>query len=134
MKTPNRGQTAVVQPPSEESTETRFQKAWLSPSGGLHYLDGLIHEQWARLAIGSDVSAPMPQDGGENAKQKLFELDWIRVALLGSDTIVIEHDEKGCLAKVQSERLIELALAVKAKYLVRESGGKMKTIWSRGKT
>ena len=133
MKTPNTGQTAV-QPPSDECGENKFQKAWLSPFGGLHYLDGLIHEQWARLAIGADVSAPMPQDGGENAKQKLFERNWIRVALLGADTIVIEHDEKVCRSIAQSERLIELALAVKAKYIVRERSGKIRTIWSRSYT
>lgn len=124
-------QPLEIKPPSAESRESKFQKGWLSPSGNLHYLDGFIHEQWARLAIGSDVSAPMPHEGGENAKQKLFECHWVRVALHGADTIAVEYHDKAELSKEQSSRLIELATGAGAKYLVRDRSGKMECIWSR---
>lgn len=120
-----------IKPPTEASSELKFQKAWLSPSGCLHYLDGFIHEQWARLAIGSDVSAPMPQEGGENAKLKLFDAGWVRVALQGPETFVVEYGGNACLSPIQSARLIQLATDAGVKSLVRDDNGRMQLIWSR---
>lgn len=105
----------------------------MSPSGSLYYLDGLIHEQWARLAIGSDVAAPMPNEGGENAKKKLFDAGWIRVALQIPDTFVVEYGGDTCLTAIQSSRLIELATVAGAKNLVRDDNDKMKLIWNRAR-
>lgn len=123
--------SAKINPPTEESRELKFQKAWLSPSGSLHYLDGFIHEQWARLALGLDVAAPMPQEGGVNAKQKLFDAGWIRVALQNPNTFVIEYGENVFLTPIQSARLIELATGAGAKNLVRDDKGRMQLIWKR---
>ena len=103
----------------------------MSPTGNLHYLDGLIHEQWARVAIGSDVSAPMPEEGGENAKLRLFDAGWVRVAPRESDTIGFEYSKKRFLPEEQTSRLVELAVGVGAKSLVRECNGKMYILWSR---
>jgi hypothetical protein len=123
--------SAKINPPTEESRELKFQKAWLSPSGGLHYLDGFIHEQWARLALGLDVAAPMPQEGGVDAKQKLFDAGWVRVALQSPDTFVIEYGGNVFLTPIQSARLIELATGAGAKNLVRDDKGRMQLIWKR---
>lgn len=120
-----------IKPPTEESSELKFQKAWLSPTGGLHYLGGYIHEQWARLAIGSDVSAPMPQEGGENAKQKLFEAGWVRVTLHGPNTVLVEYDDDARLTQIQFSRLIELTTGSGAKSLVRDENGKLRVLWRK---
>ena len=97
----------------------------------MHYLDGLIHEQWSRLALGLDVAAPMPQEGGVDAKQKLFDAGWVRVALQSPDTFVIEYGGNVSLTPIQSARLIELATGAGAKNLVRDDKGKMQLIWKR---
>ncbi len=122
-----------INPPTEQSGDLKFQKAWLSPSGSLHYLDGFIHEQWARLALGLEVAAPMPQEGGENAKQKLFDAGWVRVALQSPDTFVVEYGGNVSLTPSQSARLIELATGAGSKNLVRDDRGRMQLIWKRTK-
>lgn len=101
----------------------------MSPDAELYYLDGLIHEQWARLAIDSDVSAPMPHEGGENAKQKLFECGWVRVALQGTGGLSVEYSDGATLHEKQLSRLITLAIGSGAKFLARECGDKIEVFW-----
>ena len=113
-------------------TETaRLQKYWMSPDAELYELDGFIHEQWARLAIGWDVSGPMPQEGGLNAKQNLFDLGWVRVAVQGTECFSAELQQNANLTKNQLARLLLLAKETNAKLLVRERNDRMESIWCR---
>jgi len=122
-----------LNPPTSQSESTRLQKYWLSPDAELYELDGFIHEQWARLAIGWDIAAPMPQEGGLNAKEKLFDLGWVRVAVRGTESFSVELQQNASLKKNQLARLILLAKEAGAKILVRERNDRMESIWCREK-
>lgn len=41
-----------VNPPTRPTNSTTLQKYWMSAEAELFELDGFIHEQWARAAIG----------------------------------------------------------------------------------
>lgn len=110
-------------PASKPTNEYKYQKVWISPSGQVYPLEGLIHAQWANQTLGLAIDSAEGMD-------KLMQRGWIRTTPFGADTVLSQGLKGQGLTPKQEAVLKDIAIETGAKRWVHDTGNSYRVRWA----